>query len=177
MKDLHKDHRNFSSLLKLLTQQLNIVREVKPPDYDLMLSMGLYVENYPDLIHHPKEDVIFNVFIELCEEGRETIEQLITEHKAFKQITQNFRVSIENILTGLTISREEFEKELADFIARQKNHIKTEEGRIFPLIEKVLTDNDWQRIENLIPVKADPLFGGNVQKRYDTLYKNIASII
>ena len=60
LDDLRQDHRNLAWLWDLLGRELSIFKEGGRPDYDLVEAILDYCINYPDLCHHPKENLIFD---------------------------------------------------------------------------------------------------------------------
>ena len=55
----HTDHANFARLLDLLEAQLDLFHRGETPHYELMLDIMFYMTHYPDVLHHPKEDMAF----------------------------------------------------------------------------------------------------------------------
>src|SRR5678815_1568332 len=55
----HAEHLNFVALLDVLEAELDRFSRGKAPDYELMLDIMFYMTHYPDVLHHPKEDVAF----------------------------------------------------------------------------------------------------------------------
>jgi len=55
----HAEHANFSKLLDLLERQVASFHDGGSPDYELMLEIMYYMTHYPDVLHHPKEDLVF----------------------------------------------------------------------------------------------------------------------
>jgi hemerythrin-like domain-containing protein len=55
----HAEHLNFVTLLGLLEAELDRFSRGKAPDYELMLDIMFYMTHYPDVLHHPKEDLAF----------------------------------------------------------------------------------------------------------------------
>jgi len=171
--ELHQDHINLSRLLSLLERESMLFQQGYDPDYLLMLDMVEYVESYPDLIHHPREDAIFRVYLERHRFGEDIIRQLIEEHKALVQHSHQLRDMIEQVLQGSVFPRELIESQLFTYIEMQESHLNAEEAHVFELINQTLQPEDWARIEQMIPAASDPLFGGKVQKQYEAIYARI----
>ena len=55
----HAEHVNFTRLLNLLDDQLSLFHDGGSPDYALMLDIMFYMTHYSDVLHHPKEDLVF----------------------------------------------------------------------------------------------------------------------
>lgn len=174
--ELHQDHINFDRLLSLLERELMLFQQGEDPNYFLVLDMVDYVENYPDLFHHPREDAIFSVYLETHRSGEDTIRQLMDEHKALVEHSRQLHELIEQVLQGSVLPRETIETELSTYINLQRSHLNAEEAQVFSLMDKSLHAEEWARIEQMIPPKADPLFGGDVQKRYAAIYAQIMTL-
>ena len=54
---LRQEHRNIESLLRVLERELSVFDHGERPDYEILLAVIDYFEDYPDSCHHPKEDM------------------------------------------------------------------------------------------------------------------------
>jgi hemerythrin-like domain-containing protein len=176
LQSLHKDHVNFDRLLGLLGEQLTLLQRAGLPDFQLMLDIVDYLQNYADLYHHPKEDAIYGFHLERSTEGRAEIEFVIRQHDDLRQSTSYVRRAIDGILHGDIMLRTAFTGQLAGFIKQQGTHLDAEESYLFPLLNRRFTAADWRYIERLIPARTDPLFGDSVLKQYATLLDRIAAV-
>ena len=175
METLHTDHIHIDRLLRLLSAQMDILHDGGTPDYQMLTEIVDYVEHYPDLVHHPKEDLMFTTYLAHNDERREDIESLMEEHKTLLLLTKDFKELLEEVMDDAIISRDEVENAGRDYIRRQRNHLNSEEAEIFPLINRTLTEEEWKYIEEHAPAADDPLFGRQVEKRYESLYRLITS--
>ena len=66
----HTEHVNFAKLLNLLEAELDLFHEGDSPNYELMLDIMFYMTHYPDVLHHPREDLAFAKIKEAREERR-----------------------------------------------------------------------------------------------------------
>lgn len=170
MESLHTDHANIRKILTVLSTELENFSNNQQTDFYLMLDVIDYLENYPDLIHHPKEDIIFAALSNKTGEPYADIDTLSMQHQSLPAMTQSIRHVIENILDNAYLSREDVTQQIQDFIVKQHQHIKTEETTIFPLISETLDDEDWEKIESSLPFNEDPLFGNRLHERYQNLF-------
>ena len=85
-------------------------------------------------------------------------------------LTRKFRQSLENILQGGVMTREELETEGREFIALQRLHLDLEENEVFPMLDRLLTDEDWAEIEKNTPRHDDPVFEAPDKIRFQTLF-------
>jgi len=176
LAELHQDHVNLSRLLNVLERELYVFRRQGTPDYPLMLDVVDYVENYPDLIHHPREDIIFKVYLERGRKGEETLLRLMDEHQVLVRLSRDMRNLLEQLVQGSIIPRRMLEDAVADYLIRQRGHLDAEEGDVFALLNRALKAEDWERIAQSIPSAADPLFGEQVNQRYRAIFRQILAM-
>ena len=85
---LHKDHINFIKLLDFLKQQLTLLKECKDSDLELILDAIRYMKEYPDLIHHPLENVVFNYYLKHHKKANKEVKDLLHEHDEMPLLTE-----------------------------------------------------------------------------------------
>jgi len=175
MQSLHRDHCNLGKLLDLLSGQIEIFRQGRRPDFDLMIDIMDYIENYSDVVHHPKEDLIYNAMRARSELARGAIDRLLDEHKILSESTREFRQTLEGIMGDAVTSRDTVEQRGEEFIAMQRRHLNAEEGQVFPLVNQVLSEQDLAAIDASL-AGEDPLFGESSDAHYQTLYEHIMAM-
>lgn len=169
MKELHRDHLNIERLLSLLDIELSKLPNDGDIDMTLMIDIIDYVENYPDLVHHPKEDVLYNAYKAKSLESSEIVDGLLKQHQELPVLTRAFRELLEEVSIGaLIISRDELYKKARDYVDQQRTHLNTEEALMFPIIVESFDQADWDILEASMPVHKDPLFDAELD-RYENL--------
>lgn len=170
---LQREHRNIRRLLELLQQQTDVLGAGERPDFDLLIDLLDYIANYPGVIHHPKEDAVFRVYLERSDQGADTIRALLREHDTLRDVTKELRDALSGVDQDVFVPRERLEQQCRAYVDLQRRHMAVEESAVFPLVRRALKPADWKRIEADIPLKADPLFGEEVQEEYRALYDRI----
>lgn len=170
---LHTDHVNFSRLLRLLERQAEILRAGDLPDFEIMFDTIDYLQDYADLYHHPREDLIFGYYLERSDVAREQVHELSRQHRSLWEHTNRLRQTIDGILHGEIVPRAEFIEKITEYVEKQKEHLNTEEGYILPMLEEALGPADWGELLRLLPSRPDPLFGPSVDQQYGALYTRI----
>lgn len=168
---LLNEHDHILKTLNLLEKQFLDLCRGSTPDYSLMRSIIVYIQEYPEQAHHPLEDVIFSILLERVEEV-ELIHDLIRDHTELEVVTRKLRESLESLKSGIT-SKEELKKQLSIFLVRQRQHLYIEEIKVYPLVQRVLTNKDWKHIQSKVPLLDDPVFGERTQSNYELLYREI----
>ena len=168
---LQIEHDHIRRTLNLLEMQfLDLCRE-KNPDYTLMRSILVYIQEYPEQAHHPLEDVIFSILIERTDDTK-LMKELIADHNNLEVVTRKLRKLLESI-DNEPEKKDELKQLLSKFISRQRQHLFIEEIKVYPLIKNVLTKSDWDHAQTIVQLKDDPVFGSRTQADYETLYREI----
>lgn len=166
---IHKDHRNISRLLKLLSKKLTAIKQEKPVNYSLIKDTVLYLQEYAEKYHHPKEDLIYHYYLQHYPDA-EGINRLDDEHKALAELTAEFADTVEMILMDAVIPLDMFAEKLNRFVGCQKAHLDLEEKTILPVLEQTLTAEDWAYLQSQWEEdEEDPLFGEQVADRFKEL--------
>jgi hemerythrin-like domain-containing protein len=165
------EHDHILRTLNLLEMQFLDLCRGKTPDFSLMRSIIVYIQEYPEQIHHPLEDMIFSILLERVDETK-FIEELITEHTQLEVIARKLRESLEALNSSI-VSREDVKQQLSSFLVGQRQHIYIEEVEAYPLVHSVLTKKDWKQLNYMIPLLDDPAFGRRTQNDYECLYREI----
>ena len=171
----HAEHVNFATLLDLLEVQLDRFHRGKAPDYELMLDIMFYMTHYPDVLHHPKEDLAFARIAERHASVRPIVDGLAGQHARLKQDGNALAVALDDIVNGSITVREHVEAPGRGYIAAFRGHMDKEEAEILPLAAKLLDREDWEAINAAILLLEDPVFGKALDQRYAALRRQIAS--
>jgi hemerythrin-like domain-containing protein len=170
----HADHVNFAWLLTLLEKQLALFHDEGSPDYDLMLDIMYYMTHYSDVVHHPKEDLVFAMVKEREQGAAPRVDDLARQHARLKEAGDALVEALDGIVDGTMASRARIEGMARDYVANLRSHMRTEERDILPLAAKLLGQDDWSAIDAAVAQIADPLFGSSAEQRYAALREQIA---
>ena len=171
LQRLSRDHVNLVRILDLLSLQLDHFCAGRESNFDLKCELLEYIETYADQGHHPLEDLIYDTAAQRHEERHELFERLHSQHQGLTQLTRRFRQSLQNILQGGVMTREELETEGREFVALQRQHLNLEEQEAFPLLEQILTEDDWKYIAANMPQHEDPVFDRPDQVLFHNLFE------
>jgi hemerythrin-like domain-containing protein len=172
---LQLEHDNILKSLNLLELQYLDMCRGRTPDYSLMRSIIVYIQEYPEQIHHPMEDMVFSILLERLDDAEDNVEfvqRIITEHTQLEDVTRRLRESLESMLKGM-VPEETLKQQLSEFLAGMRQHIIMEETELYPLIQKVLTNKDWNKLQSMLPILDDPIFGRRTRDDYERLYREI----
>ena len=173
LDELRHDHWNMARLFDLLGRELNTFKEGGRPDYDLVENILEYCLHYPDLCHHPKEDLIFEKLQARDPATANTVGNLEQEHAKLTDLTWRFSSAVRNVLEDETLPRDWFMDVANDYLSFTRSHMLMEEVLFFPAVRKTLTPEDWAELDKAWETVEDPLFGEQTQKKYQGLYQEI----
>jgi hemerythrin-like domain-containing protein len=173
MRRLRNDHRNIARLLSAIEHQLAIFDRGEQPDYDVLAAAADYFLGFPDLCHHPSEDLIFRKLREKDPAAAQSIGDLEAEHQEIALLARHFHEAVQNVLEEVEVSRCAFDSVIRHFIGEQRQHMEMEEERFFPLALGVLTPEDWAEIDAQLTKENDPLFGSQVSLQFKNLRNGI----
>ena len=169
----HADHVNFAILLGLIEEQLAVFNDGGSPQYDMMLDIMYYMTHYSDVIHHPKEDLVFAMIKERERGVAQRVDELTNQHAQLKRFGEELVRDLDDIVNGSIVSRAHVETAAHAYLNTFRRHLDIEESEILPLAARLLADKDWAAVEDAIHHFEDPLFGSRTDERYAALRQQI----
>ncbi|MEJ2403077.1 MAG: hemerythrin domain-containing protein [Candidatus Thiodiazotropha sp.] len=168
---LHRDHMNLSRLLDLMSAELDALAAGHESDFDLKIEMLDYVEHYAEQVHHPTEDQINQLAFrkKSMQSHKPIYDRVSREHGVLLGLANRFRTTLEGAMQGEVLLRDEVETQGREFVALQRQHIDLEEQELFPLLDEMLSDKDWAKLEREIDVGEDPVFQRQDYNRFRSL--------
>lgn len=176
LRRLHKEHADLAKLLDLLDRELAIFASGERPDYDLIGAVIDYCLEYPDAVHHPKEDMIYGVLKSRDESVVQLIGDLEDEHRQIAAMTRELAEAMQQVLAEELVDRHVVHDMTRAFVHRYRHHIALEEGRVFPAASEALSAEDWAAIDSRLEQLDDPLFGDATSDRFRRLRDQIEGL-
>jgi hemerythrin-like domain-containing protein len=170
---LRREHSNIAQLLDVLDRQADLLGRGEAADFDIIEAIVDYFLGYPNLYHHPMEDLVYQKLLVRDPRTAALIGDLRREHEEEAARTREFAAAVRAVLEDVNVSRESLHERASAFIAYQRRHMGKEERLVFPAALLTLTQSDWADIRARITDREDPLFGRNVGNRYVTLRRDI----
>ena len=170
---LRKEHSNITQLLDILDRQMSTFDTGGAPDYEILESIIDYFQSYPDLYHHPKEDLIYRRLRQRHPIIAAEVGDLQDEHELLAARTRAFATGVRAVLDEAQTPRHALQPLARAFIDQQRDHMQREERIFFPAALTLLTPEDWADIEQRMTDHDDPLFGSDVGRRYETLHRDV----
>lgn len=171
---LRQEHRRLTRLMDLIAREVRAFEQGHSPDYYLVESILEYILNYPELCHHPKEDLVLAKLRVRDPEAAANVGDLEHEHEKLAALTRRFAAAVRNVLQDEQLPREWFVGVASDYLTFQRQHLQMEEVVFFPPALRALTPEDWEEIEDDLATPYDPLFDeGKLEEKFARIHKEI----
>jgi branched-chain amino acid transport system ATP-binding protein len=174
---LKSEHRSLSAVLQALKELARMAQDPKlQPDWRPLRAMLRYIDEYPERLHHPKEDkFLFARLAQRSADARRLVEDLKSEHvqgaRLIRELERAFLFFEERWPQG----GREFLAAVDDYAEFEWAHMRKEERDLLPLAERHLKPEDWEAIDNAFAGNTDPL--ESVKERdFDSLLARIANL-
>ena len=177
VQTIRMEHFNIASVL---TSFAHMLREIDAgrwkADHQLLSTVLDYMERYPEVYHHPKEeDYLFAAMLRRRPELADKLEMVHKEHVKGAQMLAELREA--QIAYSVDPSKFETFKGLAEaYMAFERRHMQREERELLPLALKILTDEDWADINEAFGRNDDPLFGAERRQEFKALVDRILEL-
>lgn len=147
------------------------------PDLKVFRAMLLYISQYPERLHHPKEDVALFAPLRAHTHAHDaTLAELEAQHANGEAMVRR----LEHLLLRYEFGGEPefapFAEQVefyADFYFR---HMRTEEEIIFPALREHFSASDWENADRAFSANEDPLAKTDLKADFERLFTVIVSI-
>ncbi|MFQ5467394.1 MAG: hemerythrin domain-containing protein [Kiloniellaceae bacterium] len=170
VRRLRKEHTDMAVLLDMMDRQIARFDRGEAPDYDVVRGILDYFLTYPDLYHHPKEDMVLRTLQARNPDKAAELNMLLTAHHDLALLTRRFATAtIDQMINPQESARTWFGSLARAFVDANRRHMAIEEERFFPTVLRALTEADWEAINEHVVAGGDPLFDGRVEERFQAL--------
>lgn len=173
---LSQEHRNIERLLEVLERELEIFDRGDRPDYEVIRAIISYFELYPEVYHHPQEDLVFAKLKIRDPAAAAKVGNLALEHQKGVERLRRVAQAVDGVLADREILRQNVDKVVRDFIEHQRHHIMMEDRDFFPAALKVLEPQDWTEISSALTNHEDPLFSEAAEETFGAVRARILQL-
>lgn len=174
IQSLYEDHRHFVGVLYHLEREVKALGGLlySKPNFDAILDIFDYIKVYPQVWHHPIEDIIYEKLLSKDVPNPGAIADLMEEHGILDMLTDYIHDLVNRMSQGADIPAIRLVRKTNEFIQRQLKHINQEQCTFFPLVEQCFDDDDWEDVQRRLEGQVNA--AGEVRwQEYKSLYKSI----
>ena len=173
---LSGEHRNIEKLLAVLERELEIFDRGERPDYEVIRAIISYFEVYPEVYHHPQEDLVFAKLKTRDPAAAARIGDLAGEHQKGADRLRRVGRAVDGVLMDEEVLRATVHAIIRDFIEHERRHMMMEDRYFFPAALKALKPQDWTEIASALTARKDPLFSDTAEARFKALRAHILQL-
>jgi len=172
---IRDEHQALAAMLRSLGMLLaEHRRKGVPPDFAVLRAMLLYVDEFPEKLHHTKEsELLFPMLRARSAEAADVLDKLDHDHaqgeKAIRDLEHDLLAY--EVLGGDRAAS--FEKSVNRYVDFYLAHMGIEESQVLPLAQRVLTAADWAELDAAFMRNRDPLTGHQPDDVYRPLFSRI----
>lgn len=174
---LKSEHRSISAMLHALKELARMAQDATlRPRFQVLRSMLRYIDEYPERLHHPKEDEhLFARLVARAPETRLLVEELQAEHEEGARLIRELERALLFFEEAWPAGAREFQHAVAAYAEFHWKHMRKEERELLPLAERHLTAADWQAIDAAFAANSDPVAGVH-ERDFEKLFARIVSL-
>lgn len=146
---IRDEHRTISAVLHALKDLARAALEPGArPAFPALRAMIRYIDEFPEKLHHPKEDRhLFNRLEVRSAEARPLIATLRAEHEEGARLVRELERSLVFFEDGAPEGPGKFLEAVNAYADFHWKHMHKEETELLPLAEGCFTEGDWLEID------------------------------
>lgn len=148
--DLEADHARFRRYLAWLNQEIGKLAAGTSPDYLVLNELATYFADYPDELHHKKEDIVYAHLAEKARRRDLALENLQEQHSELSGRAKRFAEIVLLIINNEQLPIAVIVEEASAYRTILTAHMSSEETSLFEPARTLLKKDDWWEIEQAI---------------------------
>jgi hemerythrin-like domain-containing protein len=151
---IRDEHRTISAVLHALKDLARAAQEpgARPP-FAALRAMVRYIDEFPEKLHHPKEDDLLARLVARDPETRTLADSLRREHAEGARLVRELERALlffeDNANAG------EFLAAVNAYAEFHWQHMRKEEQELLPLAERILGPADWLALDEAFEANPD----------------------
>jgi hemerythrin-like domain-containing protein len=156
---IRDEHRSIAAVLHALKELARAAQDpALRPEFEVFHAMIYYIDQFPERLHHPKEDrFLFPRIVQRAPQSKRMIEGLRAEHVSGARLIRDLEQSLIGMEVGWPGGAATFRAAVDAYAEFHWKHMRTEEQEMLPLAERVLTKDDWKAIDAAFAGNEDPI--------------------
>lgn len=175
---IHDEHRSLAAVVHGLRY---LVRETceknAKPDFRLLWAMIFYLDEFPEKMHHPKENAyLFSRLRQRTHEADAVVAELERQHIVGARHVRDLELALGHYEAGMPDGLDRFSAAVEQFAEETLKHMALEESSVIPLARKHLTTEDWVEIGAAFSENGDPRFDAETDHECRDLFSGIVNL-
>lgn len=175
---IHDEHRSLAAVVHGLRY---LIRESQTkdtrPDFRILWAMMSYLEEFPEKLHHPKENTyLFARLRQRTHEADTLLAELERQHAEGTQHVRDLELALGHFEAGMPDGLEKFSAAVEKFADKILKHMAFEENTLIPMARQHLTAEDWVEIGAAFSENGDPRFDAGSDQECRDLFSRIVNL-
>lgn len=148
--DLAREHARFRRYLGWYRQEIGRLSRGVDPDFTLLDMLAHYFSQFPDELHHKKEDIIYSYLEKKTPDRIKPLTNLHEQHCELSTRARRFAEIVERVLIDQELPIEQVVEEAETYFQALIAHMEGEEDSLFQPARALFTADDWSLIHEEI---------------------------
>ena len=159
LKIIRDEHRSIAAVLHALKQLAKDAQDASvEPRFDVFRAMIYYIDQFPERLHHPKEDQYLFARLEArAPQAKPLVDELRAEHVTGAKLIRDLEQALVGLEVGWSGGSAAFLAAVDAYADFHWAHMSKDEKQLLPLAERHLTAEDWREIEAAFAGNTDPI--------------------
>ena len=163
-------------VLKVLERTVETAATGEDPDFELIDEIMRYMTVYPDAVHHPKEDIVYDELRKQRPDLADGLDDVPKDHTQIAQLGSKLRDDVEAIVAGAAVRREQFITDALMYVGRLRNHMNWEEEDLFSRVDTMIGEDPHAvDVGDFLHIK-DPVFELEVEAGFRRLISSLETV-
>lgn len=172
---IYDEHRSLAAVVQGLRHLVGEYRRRRGSvDFKLLHAIVFYLDEFPQKLHHPKEDAYLFARLQRRTHIADTIiAELREQHAQGMHHVGNLRAALDRFAADEANGIENFSVAIEQFAADILRHMALEESVLIPLARRYLSAEDWVEISVAFGENGDPRFFADEEHDFAELFSRI----
>jgi hemerythrin-like domain-containing protein len=170
---IKQEHRVLGHVVEVLQHTLQDAAAEAEPDFTLLAAVLCYIDDFPERLHHPKEDqYLFKALRARSPDLTALLDDLEFEHVHDGFMVRQMHAAFVHFVAGAYGALGAFVSRADAYAAMLREHMRKEED----LLDRAgasLPESEWQRILAAFEASEDPLLTRDTRTEFRKLYRRI----
>ena len=178
LRIVREEHERLAAVVHGMRHLVRAIDEKSvQPDLKVFRAMLLYISEYPERLHHPKEDLyLFAPLRERTCLHDATLAELEAQHAGGEAMVRRLEHLLLRYEFGGQREFAPFHQQVEFYADYYFRHMRTEEEIVFPALREHFSAADWDQADRAFAGNDDPLAGADLKQDFERLFTTIVSI-
>ena len=174
-----REHQQLSAVINGMMRFVDSLdTSAHAPGPMVLRAMLYYIREYPEQVHHPKEDKYLFMRLRLrTNELDDVIDELEAQHVQGEARVLNLERGLTRYELAGDSAVPELRKMVEEYAAFYGNHRRLEEEVVLPAALRWLTTADWIELDEAFGANRNPFDSSELESDLDHLYSMIVNTI